>query len=337
VRLEGLELYLENEANIWPTNSSLKGGKDMDENLIEAPQVVNPQFSQLQALGVSFDEAGRLDEDVVCRSCEYNLRSLTLQDNCPECDTPIKLSLQTSLLRFSDLAWIKRVRSGITFMIAYVSIYILYFVSWDLYSILGGTVLQRTTAVDTIFSIVIMVLQIIAILHITKLEPGLQKTNSKVSARKLTRIFLLIAAVIGTIMSSPQWFIYFIPYITLILSLSIWVGILSALALFIGKFALFYYGRSIALRFPSEKLAKTTYLVMWGYLAPIIISRLLRYAARLASHYEIFNIHTSELITYYNSIHYLMSFLFPIFWIWGLVLLFKYRSQFTKAMKLATK
>ena len=307
----------------------------MDNNSIETPPAVKSQFNQLQELGVSFGEAGRLDEDVVCRSCEYNLRSLTLQDNCPECDTPIKLSLQTSLLRFSDLAWIKRVRSGITFMIVYVSIYILYFASWDLYSILGGTVFQRTPAVETIFSIVIMVLQIIAILHITKLEPGLQKTNSKMTARKLVRIYLLIAAVIGTFSSNPQWFIYFIPYITLILSLSIWVGLFSTIALFIGKFALFYYGRSIALRFPSEKLAKTTYLVMWGYLAPIIISRLLRYAARLASHYEIFNIHTSELITYYNSIHYLMSFLFAIFWIWGLVLLFKYRSHFTKAIKLA--
>ncbi|MCH8822373.1 MAG: hypothetical protein IH984_02580 [Planctomycetes bacterium] len=308
----------------------------MDNNSIETPPAVKSQFIQLQELGVSFDADGRLDEDVVCRSCEYNLRSLTLQDKCPECDTPIKLSLQTSLLRFSDLAWIKRVRSGITFMIVYVSIYILYFASWDLYSILGGTVFQRTPAVRIVFSIVILVLQIIAILRITKLEPGWQKTNSKVTARKLARICLLLAAVIGTFSSNPQWFIYFIPYITLILALSMWVGLFSTLALFIGKFALFYYGRSIAQRFPSEKLAKTTYLVMWGYLAPSMISPLISYAARFTSHYEIFNIYTSELYTSFNLIRYFMAILFAIFCIWGLVLLFKYRSQFTKAMKLAT-
>lgn len=307
----------------------------MDNNSIETPPAVKSQFSQLQALGISFDEAGRLDEDIACRSCEYNLRSLTLQDKCPECDTPIKLSLQTSLLRFSDIAWIKRVRSGITFMIAYVSIYILYFVSWDLYSILGGTVLQRTPAVETIFSIVMMVLQIIAILHITKLEPGLQKTNSKMTARKLARICLLLAAVVGTISSNQQLLIYSLPYVKLQFHLSLWVGIFSSLALFIGKFALFYYGRSIALRFPSEKLAKTTYLVMWGYLAPSMISPLIGYAARFTSHYEIFNIYTSELYTYFNLIRYFMAILFAIFCIWGLVLLFKYRSHFTKAMKLA--
>lgn len=50
--------------------------------------------------------------DLPCRRCSYNLRGLRREGDCPECGTPIALSLQGDLLRFADPSWLRRVRLG---------------------------------------------------------------------------------------------------------------------------------------------------------------------------------------------------------------------------------
>src|SRR5688572_7707778 len=52
--------------------------------------------------------------DAPCRRCSYNLRSLSLDGLCPECGTPVGLSVQGDLLRYSDPKWLDTVRMGIT-------------------------------------------------------------------------------------------------------------------------------------------------------------------------------------------------------------------------------
>jgi hypothetical protein len=56
-------------------------------------------------------------EDRPCRTCGYNLRTLPVDAACPECATPVALSLRGNLLRDSDPAWLRRLAIGSTTVI----------------------------------------------------------------------------------------------------------------------------------------------------------------------------------------------------------------------------
>lgn len=58
------------------------------------------------------DDAGHLVEDVVCLSCGYNLRGLSLRSACPECGTPMLQAVHGNYLRYSDPRWIQRLATG---------------------------------------------------------------------------------------------------------------------------------------------------------------------------------------------------------------------------------
>ncbi len=47
-----------------------------------------------------------------CITCGYDLRSLPTEQSCPECGTPIELSLRGDLLSLSDPAWIAKIARG---------------------------------------------------------------------------------------------------------------------------------------------------------------------------------------------------------------------------------
>ena len=51
-------------------------------------------------------------DDLPCRTCGYNLRTLAKDGVCPECATPVVASLRSELLREADPNWLRRMRSG---------------------------------------------------------------------------------------------------------------------------------------------------------------------------------------------------------------------------------
>lgn len=53
-----------------------------------------------------------LTEDTPCRRCGYNLRGLSRDSRCPECHSPIALSIHRDLLRFADPQWLNRLTRG---------------------------------------------------------------------------------------------------------------------------------------------------------------------------------------------------------------------------------
>jgi hypothetical protein len=50
--------------------------------------------------------------DLSCRRCSYNLRTLLATGVCPECGTPVALSMSPDRLRFADPEWLGTVRRG---------------------------------------------------------------------------------------------------------------------------------------------------------------------------------------------------------------------------------
>jgi len=63
------------------------------------------------------DDQGRINEDLLCRACDYNLRGLHVSADCPECSTPIARSARPDLLRFSDPTWMIRLSKGMLIII----------------------------------------------------------------------------------------------------------------------------------------------------------------------------------------------------------------------------
>src|SRR5689334_9163356 len=59
------------------------------------------------------DENGIVTEDVPCRKCAYNVRGLHQNNKCPECGTPVGLSIRGNLLCYSDPEWVEKLLRGV--------------------------------------------------------------------------------------------------------------------------------------------------------------------------------------------------------------------------------
>jgi len=55
--------------------------------------------------------------DQPCVNCSYNLKSLPLDNNCPECGTPIRISVESNLLRYADREWLIRLFRGLDWIV----------------------------------------------------------------------------------------------------------------------------------------------------------------------------------------------------------------------------
>lgn len=97
-------------------------------------------------LPIRTDAQGCIDEDVPCRRCGYNLRSLVLDGRCPECGTAVGRSLHGDLLRFSDPAWVQSLASGMNWILAGMII------GFIVGAVAGGLVRQPGPAGDSPFA-----------------------------------------------------------------------------------------------------------------------------------------------------------------------------------------
>lgn len=69
------------------------------------------------ARGVARSTDGRLDVDLSCVRCGYNLRGLKREGVCGECGTPIDWTLRGGGLRFADPDWLGKLRAGAGWMV----------------------------------------------------------------------------------------------------------------------------------------------------------------------------------------------------------------------------
>src|SRR5947209_5364931 len=51
-------------------------------------------------------------QDMPCRKCGYNLRGLSTDGQCPECSTPVRLSVSGDLLRYSEPQYVEGLAQG---------------------------------------------------------------------------------------------------------------------------------------------------------------------------------------------------------------------------------
>lgn len=66
--------------------------------------------------GPKLDSDGRIAQDARCRLCGYNLRSIRLDDCCPECGTPLERAIQTGSVGFCNAEWLEQMARGFGYL-----------------------------------------------------------------------------------------------------------------------------------------------------------------------------------------------------------------------------
>ena len=82
------------------------------------------ELDELQAAIGSNDRGGEtpITRDLPCLGCGYNLRGLKENDRCPECGSPVGLSIFGDALRFSHPDWVDAVRRGLLMIFNAISL-----------------------------------------------------------------------------------------------------------------------------------------------------------------------------------------------------------------------
>jgi MFS family permease len=203
------------------------------------------------------DSDGRVQMDLACVRCGYNLRTLAADGLCPECALPVARSIRGDLLKYADPTWVGKLTDGaeFLFMAALAPLVAapaagLGFTLSDSWPAIGGVLLliAMLAGIVTVFGAPV------GFLAITAREPRISLRPEGVSARRVCRYGLLVGAVIlgvAALSSSfaPGWIRWW----------SSRVCVLIALVLVLAVFPLSFLRHlaSLLRRVPAEDLAGT--------------------------------------------------------------------------------
>jgi hypothetical protein len=200
------------------------------------------------------DPAGLVAADVPCRKCSYNLRGLAVAGKCPECGTPIGVSIHGNLLRYSDPTWVEKLARGVNL--------ILWGIVASIVGGIAGAVLGET--VDRwVGEAVAFLGQLVGLFGawlLTEPDPGTDEPPQTVTSRRVVRFALLTGLAHNLLMFAAD------PAMEPVLfrALSI-AAIAAAIVGVVGLFAELYYLEILAGRIPDPALAKRARDVRWGF------------------------------------------------------------------------
>lgn len=206
---------------------------------------------------VALDADGRIDQDVTCTRCGYNLRGLSPEGVCPECASPVGRSIQGDFLRFSSPDWVEGLASGMNWIVAGILI-----------AILGACVesqAARATAQVNLVEVVILALGIVSVVGfwmVTAPDPAREQDEPWWAARSLARSSVVLDYALnwlglGTGAMHP-WLAAVLAVLIVVTSL---VKMIAGLV----------YARQLALRIPDRKLATECRQIMWGWIILLVL------------------------------------------------------------------
>jgi len=213
----------------------------------------------------------RVDLEVGCITCGYNLYGASLSGTCPECGTEVDRSVRGDLIGYADPPWVATLAKGLLWAgIASLGGILVMCLSGVAGGVIGAMGAQSGNNpadqihVAQIISTLISFIPLAALLYgvwlFTTPEPEQMFTDAsrRKTSRVVTRVALVaavVAAVIGfivTVISSEAGEV---------------TGIIGALPGQVMLFAMLIYALSLARRIPDMGLAKQTVVVLWGLAA----------------------------------------------------------------------
>jgi hypothetical protein len=204
------------------------------------------------------DASGRLDEDVTCRKCGYNLRGLSSQGVCTECGTAVGRSMMGDLLRFSDPQWVRSVASGMDWIL--VGILILILSTCLLSAVLKAVGYPPGYAM--LWQVFVSIFPLVGYWKLTNPDPGGLEESRLNSHRKVVRITTIVS-----FLASPMQLL--VPHMGPIVA-GIF-GVVAVINYLVSTIALFTFARLMALRIPDDKLARNCKTLMWFMVVSLIL------------------------------------------------------------------
>lgn len=219
-----------------------------------------------------------ITEDLACKHCGHNLRTLSRDAVCPECGTPIDYTLRGYYLKHSSPAWLRRVARGPLLLIiaaGLVALGVIGAVIWGLALALSGGFtpgappsfdIRRIVVLTTVAYLPANILTVLGILFLTTPDPAQESRHQASGVRPWLRhsLWLYGASVLfgGILAFMPE---NLIP-----------VGLFSALgaaqlpvamAIFVLMSLLtFRYFGQLMSRIPRPRLVTLARVVFWGIL-----------------------------------------------------------------------
>lgn len=231
----------------------------MDTPLEPPPTPTPPPLPPVDAPaalpGGTIDAAGMVAADVPCRRCGYNVRGLQITGLCPECATPVGLSVQGDLLRFADPAWLDRLArgAGLAFWGALLGVGVAILVGAIAF-VLGPLIAQ-------LIGLAGGVVYLFGVWLLSEPDPSGLGEDRYGTARKVIRVGL-VAGVVHALLEVSTAVQALAPVMRMSLTAA---GLAAALVQVVGDFALLHYLRRLAMRLPDLALAGRARVLFWGY------------------------------------------------------------------------
>jgi hypothetical protein len=207
---------------------------------------------------IVLDSAGRVAEDVRCRSCGYNLRGISPQGRCPECHSEIRRSIRAGMLCDCDRKWVRHIAGGVTWIIEAFLSGLLLWLAWRLV----GRGLAISPLLVVSLSLSVIGVGLVGGWMITCPDPDGAAAERRVSARRVARYTMVAWALAQVSVLAARWSMG-IPW-TKVLVPGTWMTALPVILGTVAYVALCTHTRGLALRLPDHWLAQQTRTVMWG-------------------------------------------------------------------------
>ena len=198
---------------------------------------------------------GIVSQDFPCRKCAYNLRGLSSNGTCPECNAPVEISISGDLLRYSDPNYLESLRRGIHLIFAGIVATIVV--------VILRAVLMRTPQAGLLGSLLQLAASIIGVIGswmLTNPDPSGIGESRYGKIRQTIRVCLMVGLgedLIQAALSSAMMPRAAIPGLQVI-------SVLVSIANLVGQLALLEYLSRLAARIPNEEMTAQAKTLLKG-------------------------------------------------------------------------
>lgn len=211
---------------------------------------------------IPLEASGRIDTDVKCVGCDYNLRGLDGEAVCPECGVAVERSLRGEFLQFANPQWVGQLSRGMS--LAWLSLIMAFFVGLSLASGIGVVLHSHPIATVAVGGMLLSPVGVAfaACWCFSVPEPGAKQVENSRDWRAIARASAVILVIVilvlcvcarGIVWNSKAGDVVFVG--------SFYIGVIASV---VGFYAAGRYAAGLARRIPNQHLASHTMFVTFG-------------------------------------------------------------------------